>query len=308
MAITQAKAKKARYRLKDLKAWIPAMLLLSPSVILLAIFVYGFIGITFSISLNEQKGSGAEGTFIGFDNYVALLDDQRFHIDIWNTALFSAVFIGVSLALGLGLAILLDQKFKGEGFFRTVYLFPMAISFIVSGVIWRWLMNPATGDRTTGLNLLFENVGLGFLVNEWHLTPTWGMAAIALPAIWQMSGYTMALFLAGLRSIPDEVKEAARMDGASEFSIYWRIILPMISPVALSAIVILGHISLKVFDLIIAVAGKQLILDVPSIYMWSTTYDAYNFGRGATLAVYILVSVAVFVVPYLILTNRKEKR
>ena len=308
MTQIQAKPKKARFRLKDLKAWLPGILLLSPSVILLGIFVYGFIGITFSISLNEQKGSGAVGTFIGFDNYGALLDDQRFHIDIWNTALFSAVFIGVSLALGLGLAILLDQKFKGEGFFRTVYLLPMAISFIVSGVIWRWLMNPASGDRTTGLNLLFENLGLSFLVNEWHLTPTWGMAAIALPAIWQMSGYTMALFLAGLRSIPDEVKEAARMDGASEFAIYWRIILPMISPVALSAIVILGHISLKVFDLIIAVAGKQLILDVPSIYMWSTTYDAYNFGRGATLAMYILVSVAVFVVPYLILTNRKEKR
>lgn len=308
MTQIQAKAKKAGFRLKDLKAWLPGILLLSPSVILLGIFVYGFIGITFSISLNEQKGSGAVGTFIGFDNYGALLDDQRFHIDIWNTALFSAVFIGVSLALGLGLAILLDQKFKGEGFFRTVYLLPMAISFIVSGVIWRWLMNPASGDRTTGLNLLFENLGLSFLVNEWHLTPTWGMAAIALPAIWQMSGYTMALFLAGLRSIPDEVKEAARMDGASEFAIYWRIILPMISPVALSAIVILGHISLKVFDLIIAVAGKQLILDVPSIYMWSTTYDAYNFGRGATLAMYILVSVAVFVVPYLILTNRKEKR
>jgi glucose/mannose transport system permease protein len=305
---TKSKVKKAGYRLKDLKNWLPAVLLLSPTVILLAIFVYGFIGITFSISLNEQKGSGAVGTFIGFDNYVALLDDQRFHIDIWNTILFSTVFIGVSLALGLGLAILLDQKFKGEGFFRTVYLFPMAISFIVSGVIWRWLMNPATGSRTTGLNLLFENVGLGFLANEWHLTPTWGMAAIALPAIWQMSGYTMALFLAGLRSIPEEVKEAARMDGASEFAIYWRIILPMISPVALSAIVILGHISLKVFDLIIAVAGKQLFLDVPSIYMWSTTYDAYNFGRGATLAIYILVSVAVFVVPYLILTNRKEKR
>lgn len=308
MSQASIKRVKPKFSFKTLKRWLPAMALLAPSVILLAIFVYGFIGITFSISLNEQKGSGAEGTFIGIDNYTALLDDQRFHIDIWNTVLFSSVFIGVSLALGLGLAILLDQKFKGEGFFRSVYLLPMAISFIVSGVIWRWLMNPADGDRTTGLNLLFENLGLDFLVNEWHLTPTWGMAAIALPAIWQMSGYTMALFLAGLRSIPDEVKEAARMDGASEFAIYWRIILPMISPVALSAVVILGHISLKVFDLIIAIAGKQLILDVPAIYMWSTTYDAYNFGRGATLAMYILVSVAVFVVPYLILTNRKEKR
>ena len=133
------------------------------------------------------------------------------------------------------------------------------------------------------------------------------MLGIALPAIWQMSGYTMALFLAGLRSIPEEVKEAARTDGASEFVIYLRIILPMIRPVALSAIVILGHISLKVFDLIIAIAGKQLSLDVPAIYMWQTTFDAYNFARGATLATYILVSVAIFVIPYLIVTSRKER-
>jgi glucose/mannose transport system permease protein len=281
--------------------------LLTPSLVALAVFVYGFIGINIKISLTDEQGLGGESNFIGFANYIALWSDQRFHIDVWNTAVFSVAFISISLALGLGLAILLDQKIKAEGFFRSTFLLPMAVSFIVTGVVWRWLMNPAEGDRTSGLNLLFESMGLGFLANQWHLTPTWGMLGIALPAIWQMSGYTMALFLAGLRSIPDEVKEAARMDGASEFAIYRRVILPMIRPVALSAVVILGHISLKVFDLIIAIAGKQLALDVPAIYMWQTTFDAYNFARGATLATYILISVAVFVIPYLYFTTRKEK-
>jgi glucose/mannose transport system permease protein len=293
--------------MKALKRHWPAVALLTPSLVALAVFVYGFIGINIKISLTDEQGLSGESNFIGFANYIALWSDQRFHIDVWNTAVFSVAFISISLALGLGLAILLDQKIKAEGFFRSTFLLPMAVSFIVTGVVWRWLMNPADGDRTSGLNLLFESMGLGFLANQWHLTPTWGMLGIALPAIWQMSGYTMALFLAGLRSIPDEVKEAARMDGASEFAIYRRVILPMIRPVALSAVVILGHISLKVFDLIIAIAGKQLALDVPAIYMWQTTFDAYNFARGATLATYILISVAVFVIPYLYFTTRKEK-
>lgn len=289
------------------KHWL-AIALLSPSLILLGIFVYGFIGLNINISLTDEVGLNSQSSnFVGFDNYLALLDDPRFHIDVWNTAVFSIAFIGVTMVLGLGLAILIDSKIPAEGFFRSVYLLPMAVSFIVTGVVWRWLMNPATGSRTSGLNLLFDNLGLDFLINQWHLTPTWGMLGIALPAIWQMSGYTMALFLAGLRGIPEEVKEAARMDGASEFGIYRRVIMPMLKPVALSAVVILAHISLKVFDLIIAIAGKQIALDVPAIYMWQTTFDAYNFARGATLATYILISVALFVIPYLIVTNRKEK-
>ena len=287
--------------------WL-SIALISPSLILLGVFVYGFIGLNINISLTDEVGlNNSNANFIGFENYIKLLDDPRFHIDIFNTIVFSLTFIGVTLALGLGLAILIDSKIPAEGFFRSVYLLPMAVSFIVTGVVWRWLMNPATGERTSGLNLLFDVFGLDFLINQWHLTPTWGMLGIAVPAIWQMSGYTMALFLAGLRGIPEEVKEAARMDGANEFGIYRRVIMPMLKPVALSAVVILAHISLKVFDLIIAIAGKQIALDVPAIYMWQTTFDAYNFARGATLATYILISVALFVIPYLIVTNRKEK-
>lgn len=293
--------------MKALRKHWPALALLTPSVIALGVFVYGFIGINIRISLTDEQGLSGESNFIGVANYVALWSDPRFHIDVWNTAVFSVAFISVSLALGLGLAILLDQNIRGEAFFRSTFLLPMAVSFIVTGVVWRWLMNPAEGDRMSGLNLLFDSIGLGFLANQWHLTPTWGMLGIALPAVWQMSGYTMALFLAGLRSIPEEVKEAARMDGASEYAIYRRVIFPMLRPVTLAAMVILAHISLKVFDLIIAIAGKQLALDVPAIYMWQTTFDAYNFARGATLATYILISVAVFIIPYLYFTARKEK-
>jgi glucose/mannose transport system permease protein len=294
--------------MKRAKDWMPGLLLTAPSLIALAVFVYGFIGWNFRISLTDWKALSPDFNFVGLKNYRDLLIDERFKIDIRNSLIFTVVFMVACLLLGLILAILLDQKMKFESLFRSVYLLPMAISFIVTGVVWRWLMNPATGDRISGINLLFTKAGLDSLVNQWHLTPNWGMAGIALPAVWQMAGYTMALFLAGIRSIPEEIREAARVDGASEWRIYRHVILPQLRPIALSAIVILGHISLKVFDLIIAIAGKQLALDVPAIYMWQTSFDAYNFGKGATLATYILFSVAILIIPYLLFTMRQERR
>ncbi|MRS03433.1 sugar ABC transporter permease [bacterium] len=280
--------------------------LVTPSIIAIAIFVYGFIGWTARVSLSKWKGLLPDYTWAGLENYKGLFSDARFNIDIRNTLVFTVIFVIGSLIIGLSLAVLLDQNIKGEGFFRSVYLFPMAISFIVTGVVWRWLMNPALGSRLSGLNLLFSNMGLDFLVNKWYTTPQWGIAFIALPAIWQMSGYTMALYLGGLRAIPIQLREAAQVDGANEWQIFKLIIFPLLRPITLSAMIILGHISLKVFDLILAVAGKQLPLDVPAIYMWQSTFDGYFFGRGAAIGIMLLLSVAVLIIPYLVYTLRTE--
>ena len=288
------------------KDTILSIALVAPSIVAVAIFVYGFIAWSVRVSLSEWKGLLPNYDWAGLKNYINLFSDARFRVDIRNTVLFTVIFVGGSLLLGLALAILLDQNLKGEAFFRSLFLFPMAISFIVTGVVWRWLMNPATGDRMSGFNLLFSNLGLDFLISRWHTTPNWGMAAIALAAIWQMSGYTMALYLGGLRAVPDEIREAARVDGASEFRIYTNIIFPLLRPITLSAMIILGHISLKVFDLIVAIAGKQLPLDVPAIYMWQTTFDGYFFARGAAIGILLLLSVAVLIIPYLYFTLRSE--
>lgn len=286
---------------------ISGFLLVLPSLAAVAIFVYGFILWSVRVSLSQWKGLTPDYTFVGLKNYLNLFNDPRFMIDIRNTVVFTLVFVLGSLLIGLALAILLDQHLPGEAFFRSLFLFPMAISFIVTGVVWRWLMNPALeAGRVSGINLVFQNLGLEFLMNKWHLTPTWGMAAIALAAIWQMSGYTMALYLGGLRSVSDELREAARVDGASELKIYTSIILPLLWPVTLSAVIILGHISLKVFDLIVAVAGKQLPLDVPAIYMWQTTFDGLFYGRGASIGILLLISVAVLIIPYLYYSLRSE--
>ena len=283
------------------------IILIAPSIVAVLIFIYGFIAWSARVSLSKWKGLTPDYTWNGIKNYLDLFSDPRFAVDVRNTLVFTLVFVGGSLVLGFLLAVMLDQGLRGEGFFRSLFLFPMAISYIVTGVVWRWLMNPAMGSRMSGLNLLFSNLGLDSMVNAWHTTPKWGMAAIALAAIWQMSGYTMALYLAGMRSIPHELKEAARIDGASELQIYRRIMIPLLAPVTLSALIILGHMSLKVFDLIVAIAGKQLQLDVPAIYMWQATFDGLFYGRGAAIGMILLVSVAFLIIPYLRYTLRTDR-
>jgi len=282
--------------------------LLFPSMVAVAVFVYGFIGWSIRVSFSAWKGLIPDFTFVGFKQYYNLFNnDPRFMIDLRNTLVFTVGFILGCLIIGLGLAILLDQKLKGEGFFRGVFLLPMSISFIASGVVWSWLMNPATGNRTTGINLIFKSLGLNSMISLWHTTPQpWGMAFTIIPAVWQLSGYTMALYMGGIRSISDDLREAARVDGASEFQIYRYIILPLLQPITLSAVIILGHMSLKIFDLIVAIGRGDIRLDVPGIYMWTTTFSGDNYAQGAAIGVLMLVSVAVLVIPYLVQNMRSE--
>jgi glucose/mannose transport system permease protein len=282
--------------------------LLLPSMVAVAIFVYGFIGWSVRVSLSQWKGLNPDYTFVGLKQYIALFNnDPRFIIDIRNTVVFTVGFILGCLILGLGLAILLDQRLKGEAIFRGIFLVPMSISFIATGVIWGWLMNPATGNRITGINLIFQTLGLKSLISLWHSSPQpWGMVFTIIPAVWQLSGYTMALYLGGIRSVSEDLREAARVDGASEFEIYRYIILPLLQPVTLSAVIILGHMSLKIFDLIVALGNKDIRLDVPGIYMWVTTFDGTNYARGAAIGILMLISVAILVVPYLVQNMRTE--
>lgn len=293
--------------MQDKKERWYAFLMIFPSIVAVGIFVYGFIGWTTRVSFSAWRGMSPDYTFVGLKNYINLfVNNLRFQIDIKNTLIFTLIFVLGCLIIGLLSALLLDQGLKGEGFFRSLFIFPMAISYIVTGVVWRWLMNPASGSRISGLNLLFDKLGLDFLINSWTSTPTWGIAFLAIPAIWQLSGYTMAMYLAGLRAIPDELREAARVDGASEFNIFRFIIMPLLRPVTLSAMVILGHMSLKTFDLVIATVGKQLVLDMPSVHMWQITFDGLQYGSGAAISILLLIFTAVLIIPYLFFSLRKE--
>lgn len=288
---------------------ILSLLLLSPSVIAIGIFVYGFIGYTGYVSLVKWDTFTPDYTFVGLRNYFKLFDTERFRIDLGNTLTFTVFFLIACLVLGFILAVLLDQHIRGEGIFRSIFLFPLAISFIVTGVAWRWLLNP--GDPTTGItgiNLLFDQVGLGFLKNGWYTDPNIGIKAVVIAATWQMSGYVMALFLAGLRGIPEDLREAARVDGANEFQIYRHVILPLLQPITLGAVIILGHISLKIFDLVVSMTGRGVAFstDVPALFMFDITFQAQAYAVGAAVATILLLSVAVLIVPYLLYNVRTE--
>lgn len=358
---------------------ITAILMLLPSILLLAIFVYGFIGQTVYTSLTDWSGLSLnpEINFIGLKNYNDLftgLLDVRFRQDLVNTFFFTIFFLAGCLGLGLLLAVLLDQNIKGEGIFRTIFLFPMALSFIVTGTMWRWLFNPGGGvnrlpgviglqplelrwltDRTQILQFnwqdlpgiillvvaavlawmayrrwqrgrrnaarvtggiavvlaLFVLLGGGKAIPTTTLPETHGFnlafIGIIIAAVWQQSGYTMAMYLAGLRGVPEELREAARVDGCNELQVYRHIVLPLLQPITLSAMIILGHISLKIFDLVFAMAGADnATTDVPGILMYLTSFRANQFAKGAAIAVVMLIMVAFVIVPYLYTTLRSE--
>ena len=288
--------------------WLPGLLLVSPSLILIGIFVYGFLGWNVRVSFTNWRGLSPSYHSVGFDNYVNLFKDDRFRGDIRNLIVFTVVFVAGSMVLGFVMAMLLDKGVRGEGFFRGVYLFPMAISFIATAIIWRWLLDNGSGADTAGLNKLFSDVGLGFLRSDWHRSEGgWAIAAVALPAGWALSGYVMALFLAGLRTIPDATREAARIDGASERQIFWHVTRPQLRPVTVAALVILAHISLKTFDLLYAIDQRSIKIDTPSLYMWFTTFDGGFYNRGATIATVLLIGVALVIVPYIRGTLRRNR-
>ena len=295
--------------MRRMRQWGPGLLLLSPSLILLAVFVYGLIAWTAKVSVSDEHNARGSKGFVGLDNYTNLFTNDindRFTHSLKNLLIFTVVFLVGTMLLGLLWAFLLERGVRGEGFFRTVYLFPMAVSFIASGVVWRWLMNPGKDGNAGGLNAVFSGLGLDFLQNTWWTHPNWGMAAMALPAVWQLSGYVMALFLAGFRGIPQELREAAAMDGASTYRLYRNVIFPQLTPVALSALIIVGHMSMKMFDLIMSVSGAQWLTEVPAVYVWQALLTS-DYAKAAAISIILLLLVAVVIVPYLIYVNRAEK-
>ena len=279
------------------------ILMIAPSLIAIGVFVYYFIGRTAYVSLVRWNDLAPDYSWVGTRNYVRLFQNERFHKDLWNTLKFTGFFIPACLVIGLLLASLLDLRVKGEAIFRAIFMFPVAISFIVTGVVWRWLLTP-----TSGVNLLFDRVHLGFLKSGWFTDPNIGILAVVIAAVWQMSGYVMAMYLAGLRGIPDELREAARVDGATEWQAFQKVILPLLKPITLSAVIILGHISLKIFDLTKSMTGPGpgFSSDVPALFMYETTFFGSHFSQGASIAMVLLVLVSCLIIPYLVYNVRNE--
>jgi glucose/mannose transport system permease protein len=267
---------------------------LSPSILATAVFIYGFIIWTGYISTVKWNSSIEDYTFVGLQNWIQLFSMERFHWDLRNLALFAIGFMSQCIVFGFLIAVFLNQKIKGEALFRTIVILPFAVSGIVTGVAWRWLMQP-----TTGINLLFQQLGLENFYYVWNAHPQWGILAISLAAAWQFTGYVMALYLASLRGISNEVIEAARVDGANTYNLYRRIIIPLLMPVTFTAIVLTGMGSIRTFDLVTVLAGPAFSTDTLAFHMYQAVFGLYRFSLGAALGFFMIFLSLFLVIPYL---------
>ena len=270
-------------------------LVLSPSFALILFFVYGFILYTGYLSFTDSR-MFPSNELVGFANYEKLFALRHWKIAITNLGIFGGLYIGICLVLGLMLAIFLDQKIRGEGVLRPIYLYPMALSFIVTGTAWKWFLDPGIG-----VEQIVQSWGYTDFEFRWIKDRTMAIYCIVIAGVWQTSGFVMAMFLAGLRGIDGEIMKAARVDGASSVQLYRRIIIPMLRPIFLSAFVVLAHMAIKSYDLVIALTngGPGRATELPATFMYSYTFTRNQMGVGATSAMVMLMTIAAIIVPYL---------
>lgn len=274
--------------------WLPR-LVVAPSFLLALAFIYGLMAWNGYLSLSASRLL-PNYEFAGLEHYVALFESERWWLALRNLAVFGLLFVGGAMALGLLLAILLDQKLRAEGLLRSIYLYPMALSFIVTGTVWKWMLNPGLG-----LEHLVRQWGFESFRFDWLVDPEMALYCIVIAGIWQSAGFVMALFLAGLRGIDDAIIRAAQIDGASLPRIYRRILIPSLRPVFFSTLMVVSHLAIKSFDLVMALTagGPGYATDLPATFMYTMAFSRGQIGLGAASATVMLATVAAIVVPYL---------
>jgi glucose/mannose transport system permease protein len=282
--------------------WLPK-LVIAPGFLLAFAFIYGLMAWNGYLSLSASRLL-PNYEFVGLEQYERLFDSERWWVALTNLGIFGTLFIGGAMAIGLLLAILLDQKIRAEGLLRTVYLYPMAVSFIVTGTAWKWILNPGLGIEHLVRQWGFENFTF-----DWLVTPDRAIYCVVIAGVWQSAGFVMALFLAGLRGIDESIIKAAQVDGASLPRIYWRILIPSLRPVFFSTLMVVSHLAIKSFDLVMALTagGPGYATDLPATFMYAMAFSRGQIGLGAASATIMLATVAAIVVPYLYSELRSRK-
>lgn len=233
--------------------------------------------------------------FVGLDQYERLWSTRRWLISIENLALYGVLSLVLSLTIGFVLAALLDRKIRGEAVFRTIFLYPFALSFIVTGLAWQWILNPDLGLQAVVRDWGWEGFAFDPLGN-----PDIVMFGLLIAGIWQGSGFVMVIMLAGLRGIDEDIWKAARVDGISTWKTYVRIIIPMMRPVFVTAIVIIASGIIKLYDLVVAQTngGPGIASEVPAKYVINYMFQAQNLGQGFAASTMMLLSVAIILIPW----------
>ena len=278
---------------------------LAPSFFLILVGVYGFILFTVVLSFTGSKMFPNLNNFVGLLQYERLWNTPRWIVAVKNFGIFSGLYIGATTVIGLALAIFLDQKVRAEGFLRSVYLYPMSISFIVTGVAWQWLMAP-----DLGLEKVVQSWGYADFRFDWIKNDQRAIYCVVIAGVWQAAGFVMALFLAALRGINAEVISAAKIDGASAFQTYRYVVVPALRPALLTALVVQAHLSIKSYDLVVALTrgGPGYSTELPSTFMYGYTFSRNEMALGSASAVTMLITLACVIVPYLYSELKSEHR
>ena len=287
------------------RVWRPrlpgSLVAISPSLGITLLFIYGFIGWTAYISFSASKMTPT-AKLVGLANYHKLWLFDTWVVAVQNLFIFTILYVGIGMAVGLGLAILIDQRVRAEGFFRTIFLYPAALSLVVTGVVWKWLLNPGTG-----VEALAHDIGLAGFKFDWVINESTVLYAVVIAAVWQVAGFSMAIFLSGLRGVNDEIVKAARLDGASTLSLYWHVIIPAIRSSFVTVFVLLTAFALKTFDLVVAMTaeGPGHASTFPATFMYEMSFARNQLGVGAASAMALLVFSLVLVSPYVLLGGKR---
>ncbi|RBI61842.1 sugar ABC transporter permease [halophilic archaeon] len=288
------------------KEFLGALPFWLPSFLLVGLFVYGAIGWNLLISLTDLQQFGDPSyapSNLDLEMYAKAFGDPVFLGAAKNTFVLLVGFTVTCLVVGLLVALLVDRDIRRENTFRTIYLLPMSLSFVVTAQFWLWMYNYENGL----VNILFRTVGV---TNppHWISNPKLVLGAVTFALIWQFSGYAMVVYLAGLRAIPDDHYEAAKVDGASTVKMYWRVIIPQLKGATIGAAVVLMVFALKAFDFLYAMTGSYYPpkgSDILATMMVRQAFSAGHRAYAAAIGIMLFLLAIAIVAPYLIYQHRR---
>jgi glucose/mannose transport system permease protein len=276
---------------------------LMPMAVTVLLCYLGTVLWSIVVSMTSSK-TFPNTNFVGLAQYEKLFTTDRWWLSLHNMALFGVIFVIACLVLGFFLAVFIDQKVRGEGIFRTIFLYPYAMSFVATGLVWQWMLNPGLGLQEAVRQLGFPNFEFDWIISQDKV-----MYAIALAAVWQSAGLVMALLLAGLRGVDEEIWKAARIDGIPVWRVYLSIVVPMIAPSIATATVLLSLGVIKVFDVVVSMTGggPGIASEVPAKFIMDYLFNRANIGLASAASVVLLLTVLALLLPWLYAKNRMEK-
>jgi len=234
------------------------------------------------------------GDFVGLGQYERLFRNARWLLSLENLAIYGVLFVAGCLVLGFLLAVFIDQKVMGEGALRTVFLYPYAMSFVATGLVWQWMLNPELG-----IQRVVRQLGFTDFTFDWIVDQDKALYTIVLATVWQASGLVMALLLSGLRGIDDELWKAARIDGIPVWRVYVSIVLPLLWPALSTALILLFALFIKLFDAVVAMTqgGPGTATEVPAKFIMDYLFGRANIGLASAASIVLLTTVAAIVAP-----------